>query len=52
MVSYRVTHSYKDSKVLKEAFIKGADLTFCEFKHETEIIASIKDMQLLWNTVA
>lgn len=52
MASYWVTHSFKDSKVLKEAFIKAADLTFCEFKRGTETVASIKDMQLLWNTVS
>lgn len=58
IASYRVSHvlakhkkSFKDSEVVKEAFIETADALFGEFKNKTEIVAAIKDMQLLRNTV-
>lgn len=43
--------SFKDGEVVKEAFIEAADVLFGNFKNKTEIISTIKDMQLSWNTV-
>ncbi len=58
MASYRVSHvlakqkkSFKDGEVVKEAFIEAADALFGEFKNKTEIVSTIKDMQLSRNTV-
>lgn len=56
MESYQVSHifakhknSFKDGDIVKEAFIKAADVLF-SFKNKTEIVTTIKYMQLL-NTV-
>lgn len=36
---------------MKEAFIEAAEAPFCNFKNKSEIVASIKDVQLSQNTV-
>ncbi len=55
IASYRVSHvlakhikSFKDGKVVKEAFVEAADLLF---KNKSDIMAAIKDIQLSRNTV-
>ncbi len=58
MASYRFSHvlakhkkSFKDGEVVKEAFIEATDALFGEFKNKTEIVSTLKDMQLSRNTV-
>lgn len=43
--------SFKDGEVVKEAFIEAADVLFGNFKNKTEIVSTIKDMQLSRNSV-
>lgn len=58
ITSYCISHvlakhkkSFKDGKVVKEAFIKAADTLFSDFKNKTDIFAAIKDVQVFRNTV-
>lgn len=43
--------SFKDGKVVEEAFVEAADALFSESKNKTDIVAAIKDVQLSSNTV-
>lgn len=56
--SFRVSHpvvkhnkSFQDGEKIKEAFVEAADLLCQDFKSKTEIISSIKAVQLPRSTV-
>ena len=38
--------SLQDGEIVREAFIKDADLLFMDFKNKNEIMSAIKDFQL------
>ena len=56
--SFRVSHllvkhkkSFQDGEMVKEAFLQAADPLFRDFKNKTEIVSSIKALQLSRSTV-
>lgn len=56
--SFRVSHlivknkkSFQDGEMVKEAFVEAADSLFKDFKNKTEILSSIRALQLSRTTV-